>query len=62
MALTDINFQEGDGQGLTAELPTAVYSGTATDILVEPSGTQFLLLETAQITGGGGGNIFIIND
>lgn len=60
MALEDINFQEGDIQDFIVEVPTGTLNAPQ-DILVEPSGSQFLLLEAPQITGGGG-NIFIIND
>lgn len=62
MALTDINFQEGEGQDFIVEIPTSVYSGTLSDITVEPSGSQFLLVETPAGAGGGGDNIFIISD
>jgi hypothetical protein len=61
MALTDINFQAGEGQDFLVEIPTASYSGNLTDILVEALGSQYPVLETPLITGGGG-NIFIIND
>ncbi|MDD5165171.1 MAG: hypothetical protein PHG25_01355 [Candidatus Pacebacteria bacterium] len=61
MALTDINFQEGDGQDFTLEVPTGI-SNPALDILVESSGAQYLLMETPLITGGGGGNIFIMSE
>jgi hypothetical protein len=63
MALTDINFQEGDGQYMMLEVNTGV-SSTPTDILIENSGTQYLLLETPLVVnqGGGGGNIFIMSE
>lgn len=61
MALTDVNFQEGDGQDFIVEIPSAVYSGSLEDITVEPSGSQFLLLETPEASGGGG-NIFIMSE
>jgi hypothetical protein len=60
MALTDINYQEGEGQDFIVELPPVSYSGSPKDINIETNSTQFLLLEVPKITGGG--NIFIIND
>lgn len=62
MALTDINFQEGEGQDFVVEVPTAAYAGTLTDIAVESGGSQYLLVETPLVTGGAGGNIFILQD
>lgn len=62
MALTDVNFQEGEGQDFILELPTAIYGGSVSDMLVETSGSQFLLLEAPKITSGGGGNIFIMSE
>lgn len=56
MALTDVNFQEGEGQDFLLELPTATYTGSVNDIAVESGGSQFLLLEA------GGTNIFIMSD
>ncbi len=61
MALTDINFQEGEGMAFVTEIPVGT-SNPAQDILVEDSGSQFLLLETPLVTGGGGGNIFIMSE
>ena len=63
MALTDVNFQEGEEQEFILEIPEAVYSGVLSDIDLESGSSQFPLLETPKITGGSsGGNIFIIND
>jgi len=62
MALSDIVAQSGEGQDFILEIPTVVYTGSATDILVESNGSQFLLLETPLVTGGGGGNIFIMSE
>lgn len=61
MALEDVIFQEGEGQDFILEIPSAVYSGSVTDILVEPSSTQYLLLE-APVVAGGGGNVFIMSE
>lgn len=64
MALTDINFQEGDGQDFINEIIRPVYTGSLNDILAESSGGQFLLTEIPTIVneGGGGGNIFIMSE
>lgn len=56
MALTDVNFQSGEGQDFLLELPSASYSGVLNDISVESGSTQFLLLEA------GGTNIFIMSE
>lgn len=63
MALTDINFQEGDGMDLVIEIPVGT-SNPAEDIIIEGDGSQYLLLETPLIVdqGGGGGNIFIMSE
>ncbi len=60
MALTDINFQEGDLQNFVLELPNVVYVGVLNDVLVEKEGSQFLLSEIPASSGGG--NIFIISE
>lgn len=58
----DINFNEEDGQDFIIELPTGTLEAPV-DILVEPGGTAFPVLETPLIVdNGGGGDIFIIND
>lgn len=64
MALNDIQFQEGDRQDMMLEISTGVDT-IPTDILIENSGTQYLLVETPLIVdqgGGGGGNIFIMSE
>lgn len=62
MALTDINFNPGEGQDFIVELALGSL-GTPADILTESSASQFPVLETPLITGGGGGgDVFIIND
>lgn len=61
MALTDVNFQEGEGQDFIVEIPSAVYVGVLNDIVVETNGSQFLVSELPQATGGGG-NIFIMSE
>lgn len=60
MALSDINFQEGEGQDFIVEVPTAVYTGSLTDISVEASGGQMCLFEIPAAQGGN--TIFIIDD
>lgn len=63
MALTDINFQEGEGQDFTVEIPTAVYTGILSDINIESLGSQFILSEIPGVVSeGGGGNIFIMSE
>lgn len=62
MALTDIDFNEGEGRDFLLELALGSL-GTPADILIEESSVSFPTLETPLITGGGGGgDIFIIND
>lgn len=60
MALTDIDFSEGEGQDFIVELSAGTL-GTPGDILVETQSDAYLLLETPVVTGGGG-DIFIISD
>lgn len=61
MALSDINFNQGEGQDFIVEVPTATYTGSLNDVALEPSGGQFLLCEIPQVQGGGN-TIFIIDD
>ena len=61
MALTDIDFQNGEGQDFILELPSVVYSGVLTDRLIESSGSQFFVLETAKIVNSGN-KIFIMSE
>ena len=60
MALTDINFQEGDRMTFVAEIVAGSLNAPA-DILTENGGTQYLLLETPLVEGSGG-NIFIMSE
>lgn len=60
MALTDVNFQEGEIQDFLVELPAASYIGSVTDINVEPSSTQYLVLEAPLLEGGA--DIFIMSE
>lgn len=60
MALTDIDFNEGEGQDFLLELPTGTLNAPV-DILCEPMGSQFLVLET-EGSAATTGDIFIIND
>lgn len=57
MALTDVNFQEGEGQDFILEVPIAVYVGSVTDILVESGGSQYPVNEIPQP-----GRIFVISE
>jgi hypothetical protein len=61
MALTDVNYQEGEGMDFICEIPVGT-SNPPQDILLEDSGSQYLLMETPLVTGGGGGNIFIMSE
>lgn len=61
MALTDINFQEGDGQDFNVEIPTAIYSGNVSDITQEGGGNGHLLYEIHG-TQNTNGNIFIMSE
>lgn len=59
MALTDVNFSEGEKQDFVVEVPSAAYAGTITDALFEPSSAQFPVNE---IPAQEGGNVFIITE
>jgi hypothetical protein len=62
MALTDINFQEGDRMTSVLEIPQGTLNAPV-DILVESGSTRYLVLETALIVSeGGGDNIFIMSE
>lgn len=61
MALTDINLQEGEGQDFIVERPVGTLEAPV-DILVEADGESYPVNEVPQVVGGGGDNIFIIND
>lgn len=58
MALTDINFQQGEGQDFILQRPVGTLYAPD-DILVESDGAMYPVLETEL---AGGGHIFIIND
>ena len=58
MAVTDINFSEGEGQDFIVEV-TAGSLSPAVDFLVETLSTGYPLVEIASSTGG---DIFIINE
>ncbi len=59
MALSDVNFQEGEGQDFLLELPTAIYVGSVNDILNEPSSAQLPVMELPESEGG---DIFIMSE
>lgn len=61
MALTDINFQEGEGQDFVVEFPTASFVGVVDDVLIESNGNQYLVLETPEAAPSGG-NVFIMSE
>lgn len=62
MALTDIDFQEGEGQDFIVELPVGTLNAPV-DILIETESAGYPVLEAPEIVDqGGGGNVFIIND
>ncbi len=56
MALSDICFQEQEGQAFLLEIPEGTLNAPA-DILVEESGGQFPVLETER-----GSDIFIMSE
>lgn len=60
MALTDIDFQEGEGQDFIVELALGAL-GTPSDILIEEGSIGYPVNEVPLVTGGGD-EIFIIND
>jgi len=60
MALTDIDFNEAEGQDFIIETPVGTLNAPD-DIVIEEGSPGYLLLETPLVTGGGG-DIFIIND
>lgn len=57
MALTDVNFQEGEGQAFLVELPAASYSGVLNDIASEPGSGQYSVMEIPAP-----GRIFVISE
>ena len=59
MALTDVNFQEGEGQDYIVELPSVSYVGSLADVVVEAGGTQY---PVAEIPAAGGSRIFVISE
>lgn len=59
MALTDINFQEGEGQDMLLQIPVGTLYAPE-DILVETDSGMYPILETVLVSSGG--NIFILND
>ncbi len=59
MALTDVNFQSGEGQDFLVELPNASYSGELLDIATESSSTQYPVLEVPLVSGS---DIFIMSE
>ena len=61
MAITDIDFSEGDNQNFLVELPLGALNAPA-DVLAEAGGVQCFAAEIPEPTGGGDGDIFIIND
>lgn len=61
MAITDIDFCEGDNQNFLVEVPLGTLNAPA-DVLAEGGGVQCFTVEVPEPTGGGDGDIFIIND
>jgi hypothetical protein len=62
MAVTDIYFQEREGQDFIVEIPQGT-SHAPKDILMETNGSQYLIAELPAKAGAGDeGVIFIIND
>jgi hypothetical protein len=61
MAINDIVGQSGDAQDFIVEIPTGNASYLPADILFETDGAM-LCSEIPLVTGGGGGNIFIMSE
>lgn len=62
MALTDIDFQEAEGQCFILERPSGTLNAPV-DIVVEPSSEGYYVNDIPEInSGGGGGSIFILQD
>ncbi len=61
MAITDIVAQSGDAQDFVVEIPTGNAAYIPADILIEDDGA-ILCTEIPEVTGGGGGNIFIMSE
>lgn len=61
MAVNDILAQSGDSQDFVMEIPAGNGSNTPSDILIE-SDDALLVSEVPEVTGGGGGNIFIMSE
>lgn len=59
MALTDIQFQSGEGQDFLVEIGAGDLNPPA-DMLTEPSSTAYPVMEVP--TPSGGGNIFIMSE
>ena len=61
MALLDILAQVGDPQDFVLEIPSGNGRFIPSDALIETSGS-LLINEIPSVTGGGGGNIFIMSE
>ncbi|MCX6703565.1 MAG: hypothetical protein NTV02_02675 [Candidatus Zambryskibacteria bacterium] len=61
MAITDIVAQSGDAQDFIVEIPAGNAAFVPADALVETDGS-ILCVEIPLVTGGGGGNIFIMSE
>lgn len=61
MAILDILATSGDGQDFLVEIPAGNAAYVPQDTLIETDG-NLLCVETPIVTGGGGGNIFIMSE
>jgi len=61
MAINDILAQSGDAQDFVVEIPAGNGSYTPSDVLIQ-SDEALLMSEIPEVTGGGGGNIFIMSE
>jgi hypothetical protein len=61
MAITDIDFSEGDIQDFLVEIPLGSLNAPV-DIMGESASDRYLVTEIALPSGSGDGDIFIIND
>lgn len=62
MAINDILGQSGDAQDFILEIPAGNASYLPADVLVESDGGLLCVETPIIVSGGGGGNIFIMSE